>query len=112
MANVNKVKRKPVYIELDKPRQLKFTLNSFAEMEDRYGTVDDALKAMEGGSIKAIRFMLWAGLIHEDEELTEKKVGVLIELQDLAELSEQLNLVMGADLPDKGDKDEAQDPNA
>lgn len=112
MANVNKVKRKPVYIELDKTRQLKFTLNSFAEMEDRYGTVDDALKAMEGGSIKAIRFMLWAGLIHEDEELTEKKVGVLIELQDLAELSEQLNLVMGADLPDKGDKDAAQDPNA
>ena len=104
MANVNKVKRPPVVVQLDKERTLKYTLNSFAEMEDRYGTVDDGLKAMEKGSIKAVRFMLWAGLIHEDEDLTEKEVGAMIEIADLQELSKQMNKVMSADLPDKADK--------
>lgn len=112
MSNVNKVKREKVFIELDKQRELKYTLNSFAEMEDKYGTVDDALKEMEKGSIKAVRFMLWAGLIHEDDELTEKQVGKLVELQDLESLSSKMNDVMTTDLPtDNQKKTEASSPN-
>jgi len=99
--NVNKVKREPVEVELDKIRHLKYTLNSFAEMEDKYGSVDVALKAMEKGSIKAVRFMLWIGLIHEDPTLTELEVGAMIEPQDLEELAKKMNQTMGADLPEK-----------
>lgn len=102
MSDVAKVKRQPVYIELDgKQRQLKYTLNSFAEMEEKYGSVDAALKAMEDGSIKAVRFMLWIGLMHDDEDLTEKQVGGMIELSDLEELSKKMNETMSLDLPDK-----------
>jgi hypothetical protein len=102
MANVNKVKRPPIYITLDKERQLKYTLNSFALMEDRYNSVDDALKAMEGGSVKAVRFMLWVGLIHEDKTLTEEQVGDMIELSDIEDIAQKMNEVMTVDLPDKG----------
>lgn len=105
--NVDKVKREPVYVELDKKRELKFTLNSFAEMEDKFGSVDLALEKMEKGSIKAVRFMLWAGLIHEDDELTEKQVGNMIELQDLQELSDKMNKVMTNDLPAEEQKKSA-----
>lgn len=111
MANVEKVKRNPVYVELDKSRQLKYTLNSFAEMEDRYGSVDDALKAVEKGKIKAVRFMLWAGLIHEDENLTEKQVGAMIEVQDLDALSAKMNETMSGDLPDPKLKEATTNPN-
>jgi len=107
--NVNKVKRPPVYVDLDKKRQLKYTLNSFAEMEDRYGSVDIALKAMEDGKIKAIRFMLWIGLINEDEDLTEKQLGGMIEINDLQALSDKMNQVMAADLP--AEEDAAKGPN-
>lgn len=100
MANVKQIKRAPVTITLDKERTLKYTLNAFAEMEERYGTVDAAIEAMESGSIKGIRFMLWAGLIDEDETLTEQQVGAMIELQDLPELAEKMNAVMTVDLPD------------
>lgn len=108
MANVNKVKRSPVFISLDKDRQLKYTLNAFAEMEERYGSVDEAVKAMEKGSIKAIRFMLWAGLIHEDKSLTEEQVGDLIDIADMQEIADKMNLTMSGDLPQR---EEASDPN-
>jgi hypothetical protein len=108
MANVNKVKREPVMVMLDKERQLKFTLNSFSEMEERYGSIDDAVAAMEKGSIKAIRFMLWCGLTSDDETLTEKQVGGMIELQDLEELAQKMNQVMGMDMPEKS---EGSSPN-
>lgn len=101
MANVNKVKRAPVYVEIDKTRQLRYTLNSFALMEDRYNTIDEAMKLMEGGSVKAIRFLLWIGLIHEDKSLTEEMVGDMIELGDLADIAQMVNTAMSVDLPDQ-----------
>jgi hypothetical protein len=112
MSNVKKVKRAPVIIELDKARTLKYTLNSFAEMEDKYGSVDAALKKMEQGSIKAVRFMLWAGLIHEDETLTEQQVGAMIEVLDLETIVEKMSHSMDLDLPDKGNSSNKQSPNA
>lgn len=111
MSKVQSVKRKPIKIFLDKERELKYDLNSFAEMEEKYGTIDKAIKAMENGSIKAIRFILWAGLIHEDDSITEKDVGAMITMQDLEQLSEKLNTAMSGDLPEPEDK-ELQGPNA
>jgi endo-1,4-beta-D-glucanase Y len=111
MANVKRVKRQPIYIELDKKRQLKFTLNAMAELEDKYGTIDDAMKKLDSGSMKAIRFMLWAGLMHEDDALTETQVGDMLEMQDLQEIAEKLNKTMGIDLPDDGQREELNKTN-
>ncbi len=103
MANVDKVKRKPVTIDIGdgKNRTLKYTLNSFATMEEEYGSVDEAVQAMEKGSIKAIRLMLWAGLVHEDSDLTPEYVGNQIEISDLETIAEKMNSVIAADMPDE-----------
>jgi hypothetical protein len=101
MANLQAVKRAPITLALDKERTLKFTLNSFATMEDRYGTVDDAMKAMDSGSMKAIRFLLWVGLIHEDKTLTEEIVGDLISMEDMEMLANKLNQGLDADGTDE-----------
>jgi hypothetical protein len=103
MANIVDVRRQPIMVNLNDgtERELKFTLNSFALMEEKYGTVEAAMKAMEAGSVSAIRFLLYAGLCHIDENLTEKQVGALIDIQELQALTEKMNKAMTGDMPNK-----------
>ena len=86
MANKQK---NEVKITLDKERTLRFTLNSLAELEDAFGVSLSQLGEVELG-IKAVRTMLWAGLIHEDEELTERQVGNMVDFDNLQEVQEKV----------------------
>lgn len=121
MANVIDVKPKPVKITLSDgvERTIKFTLNAMAELEDRYGSVEEAFKQLDNNSIKAVRCILWAGLIHEDPDLTEQQVGNLIDIQYMQKLMASLGDAFDADMPE-ADKlaenaalklDGVQDPN-
>ena len=109
MANIKKLRREPVIVDIGDgvERKLRYTLNSFALIEEKYGTIDKAMEALKSGSITAIRFILWAGLIHEDENLSEYYVGSQIDLADLEDLAEKMNKAMMGDLP----QDEAVSPN-
>jgi hypothetical protein len=109
MANIKKLRREPVVIDIGDgvERKLRYTLNSFALIEEKYGTIDKAMEILKSGSIAAIRFVLWAGLIHEDENLSERYVGSQIDLSDLEDLAEKMNKAMMGDLP----QDEVVNPN-
>ncbi len=98
---LQKIRKAPVKITLgDKERSLRFTLNSFADIEDHFGSIDAGLSAMEKGSMKAIRFFLWTGFTHEDPALTEEQVGALIDIQELEQLTECLSEALESDLPE------------
>lgn len=122
MSNVKDVKSKDIKVTLNDgvERTIKFTLNALAELEDRYGSVDEAFKQLDNNSIKAVRCILWAGLIHEDPELTEQQVGNLIDIQYMQELMASLGEAFDADMPEpeklpdttEPTLDGAQDPNA
>ena len=122
MANVKDVKYKAIKITLTDgvERTIKFTLNAMAELEDRYGSVEEAFKQLDNNSIKAVRCILWAGLIHEDPDLTEQQVGNLIDIQYMQELMASLGEAFDADMPEpeklpenaEPKLDGAQDPNA
>lgn len=101
MSNVRDMKSKDVKITLNDgvERTLKYDLNALAEMEDKYGSVDAAFAALDTNSIKAVRFVLWAGLVHEDAGLTEQKVGSLIDLRYLNDLMGTLGEAFKEDLP-------------
>lgn len=60
-----------------KTRTLKFDLNALVEVEDRLklGGMNEVIPLLERISIRAVRCLLWAGLVHEDPTLTEKDVG-------------------------------------
>jgi hypothetical protein len=105
MSNLEDVRIKTVPIKLDKERNLRFDLNAFAELEEAYGDIEQAMKAMEKGSIKALRAILWAGLIHEEETLTQKQIGAMIGLQDLQELAQQLSKAMQGHMPAPTEED-------
>jgi hypothetical protein len=95
MANKH---RAVVEIELDKTRHLCFDLNALAELEDKLGVPLSKLSEVELG-VKSIRSMLWAGLIHEDETLTERQVGGMVGFDNFEyvqnKLSEAWALAMG-----------------
>lgn len=101
MANQIRVVKVPIV--LDKPRTLVYDLNAFVELEDKYGTHRKALEAIQSKKLKAIRAWLWAGLVHEDEFLTEKQVGSMLSGADPEVLVDMIHKIMeatSAQLPD------------
>lgn len=86
-------------------RRLKFDLNSFAELEELFGGVEDAMKALDKGSIKALRAIVWAGLLHDNMDergnatLSLKEVGAWIDIKDLPHFSEKLGKALAEALP-------------
>lgn len=111
MANVQDVKAKVVKITLSDgvERTIRFTLNALAELEDRYGSVDEAFAQLDKNSIKAVRFILWAGLMSDDPDLTEQQVGNLIDVRYLQDLMEDLGSALDQDLPQA--EGTAENPN-
>lgn len=114
MANLKDIKTEPVKITLTDgvERTLRFTLNAMAELEDKYGSVDAAFAELDKGSIKAVRFILWAGLMHEDENLTEKQVGNLIDMQYMQELMRSVETAFDNDMPKQAEPTNLIDGNA
>ncbi|QPA31628.1 hypothetical protein [Thermaerobacillus caldiproteolyticus] len=94
------VKVKKIPVQLDKERHLVFDLNAFCELEDKYGSQEEALNALGSGSFKAIRTFLWAGLVHEDESLTEKEVGKMIDIANISELANAITEAVNNALPE------------
>lgn len=117
MSNLYDVKNKTIKLTLNDgvERELIYDLNAMAEMEDKYGSVEAAFDALENNSIKAVRFVLWVGLIHNDPSLTEQQVGSLIDMKYLQELMGSLSEAFEADMPvaeaDATPKVEGTNPN-
>lgn len=117
MSNVGDVKQKKVGVTLGgEKRIVKYDLNSFAVLEEIYGSVDNAMKALEEGSIKAVRTVLWAGLIHEkmgdngEPAITQIQVGSWIGLGDLEVVSDAVRDALDASTPKKKATPTSNDP--
>jgi hypothetical protein len=87
-----------------KERTLKFDLNAFADLEEEFGDIDKAMAAMTSGSIVQIRKVLFYGLRHEDEALTERQVGAMITIPQLKDMTADLLAAIGQSVPDVDDE--------
>lgn len=103
MSNLVDARAKITHITLRDgvKRELLYTLNAMAELEERYGSVDDAFKQLEAGRIKAIRFFIWAGLLHTEEGLTEMQVGDMIDMKCLEDIMATVGEAFNNDMPAK-----------
>ena len=82
--------KKGVTIILDRPRTLRYGLNALAKVEDIMGKNIMGLD-LNNVSIKDLLAIIYAGLYHEDKELTVEKVGDLIdEYSNITEVAEKL----------------------
>lgn len=86
--------------------QLRYNLNSLAEIEDRLklDSISQILDTLRNLSMRTLRTLLWAGLIHAQPDLTEQEVGAMdFDFSGtVAKVSEAISAVF------KSDDDEAQ----
>jgi hypothetical protein len=97
---------------------LRFTLGALAELEDKTGKSFDQYlieaASVDVGSvrIRAIGSLLWAGLLHEDPELTLDDVLNTLTLADIADAFQPLYEALMEHMPDQPDASEGDEGNA
>ena len=96
----NNIRDKEFPIMLDKERHLRLDLNAFSVLEEAHGDPFTILENAERGSMSALKAVVWASLVHEDEELTEKDVGRIIHPGNLEEVAEVIKDLINHYLPD------------
>lgn len=90
---MSNTKRGKVKITLDKERNIYFDLNALVRLEE-LGV--DVATLGNGVKMSQIRAILFAGLMHEDKELTLEEVGALVTMENMSEVSEAIGKAMQA----------------
>jgi hypothetical protein len=62
--------------------------------------------------MKAARSLLWAGLLHEDENLTPRKVGAMVTLDNMEPVMDAISSALLDAMPDSGDDTEQEEAPA
>lgn len=84
----------------NKEYELKFNMNTFCELEEVYGDINKAFEDLQLMKIKAIRALLYAAIKVEDDTVTLKSVGDLLQLGDLERLGTVINRALSESMPE------------
>ena len=88
------MKKNMVKIELaGQERHLYYNLNSLEIIEDLTGSTLD--KVTKNISMKTLKAWVYAGLVHEDKDLTVEAVGEMIGFEDIQVVSEAIGQAFG-----------------
>lgn len=111
MSNVADVKPKKRTVDLGDgvEREVVLSLNAMAELEDKYGSIDNAFEKIKKGSIATIRFLLWCVLVPDgDTDLTEREIGRLIKLDNIQEIMTSVMDALEEQMPPSADSPNQQ----
>lgn len=93
----NRMAIKTVDVMLDKERKLAFPLMALIRLKKEHGIQMADLKDKEKAQdVEVILAIIWAGLIHEQPDLTYEEVGYMIDISELPAISEKLSEVFGS----------------
>jgi hypothetical protein len=84
----------------NKEYELKFNMNTFCELEDVYGDINKAFEDLQNMKIKSIRALIYSAIKVQDETVTLKDVGDMLELNDLERLGTVINEALGDSMPE------------
>lgn len=84
----------------NKEYELKFNMNTFCELEEVYSDINKAFEDLQLMKIKAIRALLYAAIKVEDDTVTVKSVGDLLQLGDLERLGIVINEALSESMPE------------
>ena len=105
--------KQSIPIELGgKTRHLRYTFNALVALEDKLGVPISKIGDMLTGSVsvKNLRTLIWAGLIHEDGGLTPKKVGEWLDFSMLSDIIGKFTEAFEASFPDDSDTKNVESP--
>lgn len=93
---------KAITLNLDKPRRLRFSMNSLVAIQEATGLEPEDIGKAFTGKLKfaTIRLLLWAMLADEPDELTLKQVGAMITPERLPEIIQAITTAYGDSLPE------------
>ena len=102
--------KKSVMIQLDKIRNLRYGMNALVTIEELTGKSITKIDLTDI-SMKDLRTILFAGLYHEDKDLTPEKVGDLLdEYGNLSEIAEKLGEAFSLAFGDDGKNGQSGQP--
>lgn len=130
MSNVNSIKTKEVNLSIDDVSYvIKYTLNSFAILEEKYGDIETAMNCLMGNpvldengkpvkekdpdtgkmvdkrkvNISDIITFMWAGFRAKQPLLTREDVGDLVTLDNLGDIMPKLTEAFTSSLPQENE---------
>jgi hypothetical protein len=135
MSNAKSIRNKPIDVKIgDETYKIRFTLNSFIELEDIYGSINEAMDALKGKPVidkktgkveqmddpdnkgkkmdkvmpnfKAVRDIFWTGLIAEHKDITKEDVGNILTMENITEVMPKINEALLNAFPEKVGEDE------
>jgi len=84
----------------NKSRTLKFTYNALAELEDLgYPISEIGEKLASSVSLKVLRALVWAGLLHEKSGLSPEDIGEQLELSQIGEIAQAVGDALAIAFP-------------
>ena len=97
----SELKNKGIKFKLkDKEYELKFDMNTFCELEEVYGDINQAFEDLQNRKIKAIRALIYSAIKAEDESVTLKEVGRMLTLNDMERLGTVINDALNVAMPE------------
>ena len=97
----NDLKNKGIRFKLgEKEYELKLDMNTFCELEEVYGDLNQAFEDLQKMKIKAVRALVYAAVKVEDDSVTLKGIGSLLGLNDLEALGKVISEAMDTALPE------------
>lgn len=113
--NLDNIKERKVPITLNgKEMHVKFGFEAFALLEDKFGTLEQAMSKLGDGKMSTLCTLLWAGLqdgLEEGEILTEKQVAKMLELDSLGTVMEVVTKAVNMALPQESPKETKNSKN-
>lgn len=97
----SELKNKGIRFKLkDNEYKLKFDMNTFCELEEVYGDINQAFEDLQNRKIKAIRALIYSAIKAEDESVTLKEVGRMLTLNDMERLGSAINEALSVAMPE------------
>lgn len=92
----SELKNKGIKINIEnKAYELKFYMNTFCELEEVYGDINQAFDDLQNRKIKAIRALIYSAIKAENDSVKLKEVGKMLTLSDMERLGTALNEALG-----------------
>lgn len=101
MLRASELKNKGIKFKIsNKEYELKFDMNTFCELEEVYGDINQAFEDLQNKKVKAIRALIYSAIKAEDESVTLKEVGKMLTLSDMERLGIAVNEALSAAMPE------------
>ncbi len=87
MSALEDIRQKNITVNINgTDKELKFNLNAYASIEEELCVpMPDAFELLYGGSMKAMKVFLWAGLLHLDRNINMDEVGKIDNFEGIIE---------------------------